>query len=272
MKNFKNKNIIITGAGSGIGRALSIDFASRGANLALSDIDEDSLNETITLVKSFNIKSFAKELDVADKAAMNKYPEEVLENLGEPDVIINNAGVTLTATFEEHTVEDFEWLFGIDFWGVLYGCKYFLPYLLKRPEAHIVNISSIFGLISVPGQSSYNAAKFAVRGLTESMRQELEETNVSISCIHPGGIKTNIARKAKFKSGPMGTSQSEFIDKFDEITYTTPQQAAKTIINGIINKEEKVLIGPDAYFIDGIQRILPVQYSKVVKALQSFIG
>ncbi|HRP70559.1 MAG TPA: SDR family NAD(P)-dependent oxidoreductase, partial [Turneriella sp.] len=172
------------------------------------------------------------------------------------------------ASVEETTIEDYEWLMGINWWGVLYGTKFFLPHLQKVDEAHIVNISSVFGLMGVPTQSAYNAAKFAVRGFTECLRQELVDTHIGVSCVHPGGIKTNIAASARFKTSPTGEKLDHSVaaDKFAQIARTTPEEAAATIVRGIEKKSPRVLIGADAVAIDLMVRALPESYATVLGA------
>jgi short-subunit dehydrogenase len=261
VKNLNEKTAVITGAGSGIGRALALNLAEEGCHLAISDINQATLSETENLLKDKKIKVYSEVLDVSNKEAMQAYPEKVIQNLGEVHILINNAGVSMAATVEEHKVEDYEWLMGINFWGVLFGTKYFLPYLQESTEAHIVNLSSLFGLISNPNQSSYNAAKFAVRGFTDSLRQELRGSNIGVTCIHPGGIRTNLTNSALFVSSPGGKTREQFCAAFDKYAGVTPDKAAKAIIKGIKKKKVRVLIGPDAIIGDIVQRIMPQRYS-----------
>src|ERR1700689_2657232 len=199
MHDFNGRGAAITGAGSGIGRALANNLARKGAHLALSDINDEGLAEAVAQCEGHGGKVTAQHLDVADRAAVYSWADEVVGDHGQVNLVINNAGVALGATIEAMSYEDFEWLMNINFWGVVYGTKAFLPHLKLSGEGHIVNISSVFGLISVPSQSAYNAAKFAVRGFTDSLRMELEieDANVSVTTVHPGGIKTNIARNAR---------------------------------------------------------------------------
>src|ERR1700728_3460221 len=199
MKEFSGRVAAITGAGSGIGRALAHALARQGAHLALSDIDDPSLAETVAQCEGVGVKITSQHLDVADRHAVYAWADQVVADHGTVILIINNAGVALGATVESVSYEDFEWLMNINFWGVVFGTKAFLPYLKQSGEGHVVNLSSVFGLISVPSQSAYNAAKFAVRGFTDTLRMELEieDANVSVTTVHPGGIKTNIARNAR---------------------------------------------------------------------------
>lgn len=272
MKQFQNRVAVITGAGSGIGRALALNLAEKGCKLALSDIRTASVEETAKLCERFNADVMVDTLDVADKNAMQAYPEKVVQKFGGVHIVINNAGVAVAATVEETSIEDYEWLMGINWWGVLYGTKFFLPHLQKADEAHIVNISSVFGIIGVPTQSAYNAAKFAVRGFTESLRQELEGTHIGVSCVHPGGIKTNIAANARYKKGPDGnTDHAAAAEKFARIARVTPEEAAATIVRGIEKKSPRVLIGADAVAIDVLARSMPEAYTTVLGQFLKFV-
>ncbi len=266
MKNLKNKTAAITGAASGIGRATAINLASRGCNLAISDMNDDGLQETATLAKKHGIDVSTHSLDVSDKDAIYAFADEVKQRHKNVNIIINNAGVSMTARVSEMSLEDFQWLMDINFWGVINGTQAFLPHLEESGEGHIVNISSLFGLLSVPTQSAYNASKFAVRGFTEALRIELEmyESNVSATSIHPGGIKTNIINNSK-----VVTKEGIFKDKdkaakiLDSQFMTTPEQAAAKIVNGILKNKRRVLIGRDAFFLDKMQRFFPSVYQKI---------
>ncbi len=260
MNNIDNKVAVITGAGSGIGRALALNLAKEGCHLAISDINQTTLFETEELLKPYQVQGYSQILDVSDKAAMEAYPGNVIQNLGGVNILINNAGVTIMATVEEHTIEDYEWLMGINFWGVLHGTKFFLPHLLKSNGAHIVNISSVFGLIAAPNQSAYSAAKFAVRGFTESLRHELRGSNIHVSCIHPGGVKSNISKNARFISSPGGKTHAQLNVAFEKFSKTTTDKTAKAIVKSIKKQKERVVVGMDAAFADVIQRIMPQRY------------
>lgn len=269
MKDFSQKVVVITGAASGIGRALAFAFAKRKAYLALSDIRQDELEETKSFCQNYT-KVHTQVLDVSSKVDMQRYSETVVQEFGEVHVVINNAGVALSGTVEETSIEDYEWLMGINWWGVLYGTKFFLPYLRRVSEAHIVNISSLFGLIGVPTQSAYNASKFAVRGFTESLRQELENTHIGVTCVHPGGIKTSIAHNARFISGPGGERDKATVAKrFVEMAQTTAEEAARQIIEAIEQKKPRLLIGPDAVLLDFVVRTFPESYPIFLKPLAS---
>lgn len=274
MKNFAGKVAAITGAGSGIGRALSIALANKGCHLAIADVDSASIEETKRQVEKKGVRVTSHLLDVANKDAVYQYAKDVVEQHGFVNIIINNAGVGLAATIEKMRYEDFEWLMGINFWGVVYGTKAFLPYLKQSGDGHVVNISSVFGIIGVPTQAAYNSAKFAVRGFTEALREELdiEGACVSATSVHPGGIKTNIARNSRF--GEIGNinnaEQASAIEWFEKIAMTTPEKAANEIIQGVKKNQRRVLIGPDAILIDSVQRLLPTAYQKAVSKLMTF--
>lgn len=264
MKNFKGKIAVITGAGSGIGKALALQLSNQGAHLALNDFDQERLDSTVSACKQNGVEVFAKAFDVADRKAFYDFSEAVLEHFGAADIVINNAGVALGKfTALETSYEDFEWIMGINLWGVIYGTKAFLPTLLKREEASIVNISSLFGITGVAFQSAYCTTKFAVRGFTESLRMELLDTNVNVHVVHPGGIKTNIAKDAKGH----GSNKEEVIKKFERGFIHTPEKAAKIILNGIKRKSERILIGPEAYLGDLTVRLAPENYSKIFDTL-----
>ncbi len=268
MKSFDGRVAAITGAGSGIGRALAQELARRGAHLALSDIDELGLAETVTLCEGTGVKVTSQRLDVADRDAMGAWAAQVVADHGKVNLIFNNAGVALGATVEAMSYEDFEWLMNINFWGVVHGTMAFLPHLKASGEGHVVNVSSVFGLISVPSQSAYNAAKFAVRGFTDALRMELDvaKGGVSSTTVHPGGIKTNIVRNAR-----MDESVTEFAGgpelarkNFDRVAMTRPEKAALKILAAVENDRRRVLIGPDATVIDLVSRLPAGLYQRVL--------
>ena len=268
MKDFRNKVVAITGAGSGIGRALAREFAGRGAELALSDIDEVGLAETVGQCEGMGVKVTSSRVDVADRAAVERWAERVVGDHGKVNVIVNNAGVAVAATIESVSYEDFEWLMGINFWGVVHGTKSFLPHLKASGEGHVVNISSVFGLISVPTQAVYNSAKFAVRGFTDALRMELEIEGapVSATTIHPGGIKTNIARNARIDPTAAEVAGGEEAARsgFDRVAITTPEKAARQIVAAIEKDRRRALIGPDAPVIDLISRLPAGLYQRAL--------
>ncbi len=275
MKDFQNKVAVITGAGSGIGRALARDLAAAGARLALSDVNQIGLQETADSLGLGSDRLITEAFDVADRDAFYAFAERVTGHFGAAHLVFNNAGVALGATVEDMSYEDFEWLMGINFWGVVHGTKAFLPHLKAAGEGHIVNVSSVFGLIGVPTQSAYNASKFAVRGFTEALRQELEMEGGRVSCtsVHPGGIKTNIARNARMGAGVEKITGD--VDKarrdFEKMFRTTPEEASQTILKGVKGNKRRVLIGSDARAIDSMQRLMPTAYQRIMVAGQKMM-
>ncbi len=267
MREFRGKVAVVTGAGSGIGRALAVQLAGMGSALALSDIDDAGLAETRSLVAPSGVRLTTERVDVADRAAVHRHADAVLAAHGAVHLVINNAGVALAASVAEMSYEDFDWLMGINFWGVVHGTKAFLPHLLRADEGHIVNISSIFGVIAVPGQAAYHAAKFAVRGFTESLREDLElaRARVSATCVHPGGIRTNIVKRARMSTErAQRVSREEMSREFDRLARTSPEQAAGAILRGVQRNARRVVIGADAKFLAALQRLLPTAYQRVV--------
>jgi NAD(P)-dependent dehydrogenase (short-subunit alcohol dehydrogenase family) len=264
MKSFNGRVAAITGAGSGIGRALAIDLASQGASLALSDVDEVGLAETVGRCEGHGAKVTSQRVDVADRAAVFAWADQVVADHGKVNLIFNNAGVAVAATVEAVSFEDFEWIMSINFWGVVNGTKAFLPHLKASGEGHVVNISSVFGLVSIPMQSTYNAAKFGVRGFTDALRMELEveRAPVSSTTIHPGGIKTNIARNARVDPGAGG--KAEVAKQFDKLAMTTPEKAAKQILAAVQANKRRALIGPDAKLFDLMSRLPAGLYQRVL--------
>jgi NADP-dependent 3-hydroxy acid dehydrogenase YdfG len=267
MKTLDGKVVAITGAASGMGRALAIHCASLGSRLALCDIDEAGVNETAKRIAANGAEVDAIRVDVADRSAIHDWAKHVDARFDGTDVIVNNAGVSLSHSIEAMKDEDFEWLFNINFWGVVNGCKAFLPQLRKRPEGHVVNLSSVFGIIGVPTQAAYCAAKFAVRGYTESLRQELSGTTVHVTCVHPGGIKTEIARRGRHYEDAFGaaTDTAAAAANFERLALTTAEDAARAIAGAILGNKPRLLIGADAVAIDALARMLPASYDGVVR-------
>jgi butyryl-CoA dehydrogenase len=257
MQTFTDRVAAVTGAGSGIGRALARELARRGSHLALADIDDDGLAETVALCEGSGVKVTSAHVDVADRAAVEAWADQVVEEHGRVHLVINNAGVALAATVESMSYEDFEWLMGINFWGVVHGTKAFLPHLKAADQGHIVNLSSVFGLVSIPSQSAYNAAKFAVRGFTDSLRMELEIEGSTVSCttVHPGGIKTNIARNARFDESAASIAGESDPAAFDRVALTTPEKAAREILAAVEHNHRRAVIGPDGRVIDLLSRL-----------------
>ena len=268
MKQLEGRVAAITGAGSGIGRALAIELAGRGTHLALSDIDEVGLAETVGRCEGRGVKVTSQRLDVADRVAVEAWAQQVVDDHGKVNLIFNNAGVALGATVEGESYDDFHWLMDINFWGVVHGTKAFLPHLKASGEGHVVNISSVFGLVSIPAQSAYNAAKFAVRGFTDSLRMELEIEGapVSATTIHPGGIKTNIARSARFDESmsDVGGAVDATPDEFDKMAMTTPEKAARQILTAVERDRRRALIGPDAKVFDLVSRLPAGVYQRAL--------
>jgi NAD(P)-dependent dehydrogenase (short-subunit alcohol dehydrogenase family) len=273
MKSFTDKVAAITGASSGMGRSLAIALAKRRCEVAISDIDAGGLAETARLVKAAAplVRLSAKHLDVADGAAMRAWAKEVAVEHGRCNMIFNNAGISHAATVDGIEQPDFERVIDINFWGVVHGTKAFLPYLRASGEGHVINTSSVFGLIGFPGQCAYNASKFAVKGFTDALRIELEITRapVSATSVHPGGIKTNIARASKIhpSMADLGIDDLEGAKRNFEMAFrVSADDAAETILRGVQKNARRVLIGTDARIIDFLQRTLPGRYHPIIAA------
>ncbi len=270
MKDFKNKVAAITGAASGMGRTLALELARRGCHLALSDVNEKGLAETAQMASKLGVKVTTAKVNVGSREAMNAWADEVVRDHGKVNLVFNNAGVALGAFIETVKPEDFEWIMNINFWGVVWGTQAFLPHLKKAGEGHIVNTSSLFGLLSVPTQGTYNASKFAVRGFTEALRQELDmaKCGVSATCVHPGGIRTNIARAAKMDESMQratGGKAEEARAKFDKLlNFTSAESAALQILSAVEGNKRRVLVGLDAKFLDKLVRVLGSWYQPLV--------
>ncbi len=261
----KKSVAVVTGAGSGIGRALALRFAKEQiSGVAIADVDEAGLAET---AKMIDIPSSCHVLDVSKLDQVQKFADDVLAKHGRATHLINNAGVGMFGSFEEISLADFEWLMSINFWGVVYGCKVFMPILKQQDSAHIVNISSVFGMIAPPEQTAYCASKFAVRGFTESLRHELEATNIKVSTVHPGGIKTNIARNSRIGENTPAGNKAQGIDFFDSVANTTAETAADVIVKGIKKQNTRILIGADAHAISYVHRLFPKKYLKVIEKI-----
>lgn len=259
MRNLRDKVVVITGAASGIGRELSLCLAGEGSALALTDIDQRGLQETVGLIQGTPPRVTTHELDVSDRDQVHEVAAAIYLDHGRVDLVINNAGVSIAETLEDVSYDDFEWLMSVNFWGVVYTTKAFLPYLKQRPEAHIVNISSIDGILTIPNAGPYCASKFAVRAFTEALFQELRGTNVKVTCVLPGGVRTGIHRNARFfKTACPGMTREECIAYFERAALTSAGKAAATIVKGIRKDRSRILIGPDARFIDLVTRLMPV--------------
>lgn len=279
MKSFEGKVAAITGAGSGMGRSLAVALARRGCEVALSDVDERTLSETVGLVKdASSVRVTKRRVDVAKRDEVYAWAADVVRDHGRCNLVFNNAGISYAATVAGAEYDDFERIVDIDFWGVVYGTKAFLPHLVASGDGHVVNTSSVFGLIAFPGQSTYNAAKFAVRGFTEALRVELEITGapVSATSVHPGGIKTNIARASKRHASlrELGIDDLDGAgERFERAFRVTADDAAETILKGVQKNARRVLVGADAHVIDLVQRLVPGRYHGLVaRAARRVLG
>jgi NAD(P)-dependent dehydrogenase (short-subunit alcohol dehydrogenase family) len=272
MTDINGRVAVVTGAGSGIGRALAYELARRGAKLAISDVDEVGLAETARYVRVIGADVRERRLDVTDRAAVLAYADEVAREYGTVNIIVNNAGIAFTGDIETMTFEQIERVMDVDFWGVVNGTKAFLPHLIASGDGHVVNISSLFGLMSVPGQGAYNAAKFAVRGFTEALRQEMavEGHPVQVTCVHPGGIKTNIARNAGSTAGRDQAALAELFDK--KLARTSAKSAARAILRAVEHNRARVLVGLDAKALDILVRLLGSGYQRLVALSTKKIG
>ena len=279
MKTFKEKVAVITGAGSGMGRYLAVLLAKEGADVSVCDVNEETLNETVEMLRKYNVSVSSHLLDVSDKDAIEALPKKVIDQHGKVDMVFNNAGVTTGSHFKDMDEDNWDWVMGINFDGVINSTRAFIPHMVDSPEAAIVNTSSIFGMVAVPGQTVYHATKFAVRGFTESLAMEMRETNpnLQIHCVHPGHIGTNIAADARFdeenfnqdetqvsnsiftRNAPK--SQKEMGDLFRE-GGMHPSKAAEIILNGVKKNKTRIFIGLDAKLLDLSQRIFPKHYHK----------
>src|SRR3954453_5552375 len=265
MKSFDDKVVAITGAGSGIGRALSLNLARQGALLAISDVDDAGLAETVDLVKAAGAREVRSDhLDVADRATFAAYAASVAEQLGRVNVVVNNAGVALAGDVEDLAYSDMDWIIGINFWGVVHGTKEFLPHLIASGDGHLVNISSLFGLISMPGQSMYNAAKYAVRGMSEALREEMLVAGypVGVTVVHPGGIKTAIARNARVSAKEDKERTARLFD--EKLAKMTPERAAEIIVKGVLHDKARVLVGLDAHAVPHLAKLTGSRYQDIV--------
>ncbi len=272
MQDFRGKVAVITGAGSGIGRGLANVLAREGARLAISDINTEGLEETAHLIRSKhpNIDLRTYPLDVSSREAVFAHADQVKADFGTAHMIFNNAGVTLVAKIENMTIEELEWLLGINLWGVIYGTKAFLPMMLQQNEGHIINISSVFGFVTVPTQAAYHISKFGVRGFTECLSRELamdKQCNVYATCVHPGGINTNIARSARFGDN-VGDFENNLATDTQSALITPPEEMAEAILKGVRKRKRRVVAGSSAKLIDWIARLFPTSYGRVLDKLQ----
>jgi NADP-dependent 3-hydroxy acid dehydrogenase YdfG len=267
MTDVRGKVAVITGAGSGIGRALACELARRGATLAISDVDTTGLAETAKQIRVIGAPVHEARLDVTDRAAVLSYADDVVTELGGVNIVINNAGIAFTGDIEKMTFAQIERVMDVDFWGVVNGTKAFLPHVIASGDGHIVNISSLFGILSMPGQSAYNAAKFAVRGFTEALREEMLINGhpVRVTCVHPGGIKTAIARNAGAVDGEDAATLAAFFD--EKLAKTSPEAAATSILRAVAGNRPRAVVGLDAKILDLLVRLTGPGYQRVVAIL-----
>ncbi|AXQ31438.1 SDR family oxidoreductase [Solimonas sp. K1W22B-7] len=263
MKQLMGKVAVITGAGSGIGRACALELGRAGCRLALSDVSQAGLAGTVAACEALGIEARGYALDVSKREAVYAHAEDVKRDFGNANLVLNNAGVSVAARADETSWADFEWLMGINFWGVTYGTQAFLPQLIASGDGHVVNVSSVFGLIGAPGNAAYNAAKFGVRGYTEALRLEMtmEGHPVQVSCVHPGGIRTNIARTARKGES---VKDRDLGSEFEKLARTTPEQAAAIIVRGIRANRPRILVGGDAVVIEWLARLLGIGYQPLI--------
>lgn len=265
MDTLQDKVVVITGAGSGMGREMAMLAAGQGALLALSDWDPVSIADTGDRARQRGGRQLRTDVvDVADRGAVAEWAKSVAEEFGRVDMVVNNAGVTVTGDFEEMSYEDLDWIVGINFYGVVHGTKEFLPHLIASGDGHLVNISSLFGLVSMPGQTAYNATKYAVRGFTESLREEMLINGhpVAVTCVHPGGIKTGIARNGR----KTVSEDAEAVDRFfeDKLARMPADKAARIILDGALKKKPRVLVGMDAHAMHHFARLTGARYQDIV--------
>jgi NAD(P)-dependent dehydrogenase (short-subunit alcohol dehydrogenase family) len=264
MKDFSGKTAVITGAGSGMGRYLAVLLAKAGANVAICDINEETLNDTAAMVRQYNVGLSTHIIDMGDMDQIEALPDAVVEQHGAVDLVFNNAGVTVGSNFDGMSEQDWDWVMNINLNGVVKASRVFLPLLKDRPEAALVNTSSIFGMIAVAGQSVYHATKFGVRGFTESLAKEFKDTSVQVQCVHPGHIGTNIVANSRFTEDNAGFLGDDFNkDEMAEMFRTKgmhPSRAAEIILNGVKRNKRRIFVGLDAKLMDLAQRITPMHY------------
>src|SRR5215472_14270875 len=257
MRSVQGAVAVVTGAGSGIGRALAVQLGALGAELALADVNAAALDETRKLVGTVKARTY--NVDVAQAAAVEGFALAVQRDFGRASLLINNAGVALFGTFAELTLAEMEWLIRINFWGVIHGCKFFLHLLQREPEAHVVNISSVFGLFGPPGQTAYSSSKFAIRGFSECLREELRPGPVRVTCVHPAGIATQIAQNARAGAATRSQDREQALERAAQVLRIPAEKAAAVIIRGVLRNKDRVLIGTDAYRIDILTRLFPTR-------------
>jgi NAD(P)-dependent dehydrogenase (short-subunit alcohol dehydrogenase family) len=263
----RNRTAVVTGAASGIGRAIAISLARRGCHLALADLNETGLAQTAETAASQGVRISRHRLDVADGQAVASFPAKVMAEHGRVDLLVNDAGVALGGTFEQVSEADFEWLFSINFWGVVRMTRAFLPQLRASDDARIVNLSSLYGLISPPGQTAYSASKFAVRGFTQSLGHELKGSSIGVTVVHPGGVATAIARNARLPKGMAAEEARKRLEAVEKFLRLPPERAGEIIVEGIEQRKSRVLVGTDAKIMSVIERLLPVSHWNILRRL-----
>jgi NAD(P)-dependent dehydrogenase (short-subunit alcohol dehydrogenase family) len=272
MKGFDGKVAVVTGTGSGIGRALAIELGRSGAKLAISDVDTEGLAATEERLRAIGAPVKVDRLDVTEREAFRAYADEVKDHFGTVNQVYNNAGIAYTGSVEISQFKDLERVMDVDYWGVVNGTKVFLPHLIASGDGHVINISSVFGLLAISGQAAYNAAKFAVRGFTEALRQEMLIAGhpVQVTCVHPGGIKTAIVRNAVTAEGLDKNELATFFDK--RLASTTAQKAARIILDGVRRNKPRVLVGTDAKALDLLARVTGSGYQRLTAAVMARQG
>jgi len=260
------RTAVVTGAAGGMGRGIALALARRGCHLALADIDEPALARTAAEVADRDaarqLRVSHHRLDIANRPAVAALPAQVMAAHGAADILVNNAGVALGGTFLEIAETDFDWLIGINFWGVVQMTRAFLPLLSDSEEARIVNVSSLFGLIAPPGQTAYAASKFAVRGFSESLRHELANTRIGVTVVHPGGIATSIAKNARMPASLSAEEAEKRRSFFDSFLTMPPETAGETIVRGVERRKARIIVGSDAKYVALLERLMPVNYWK----------
>ncbi len=268
MKHLDSAVVAITGAGSGIGREMALVAARQGALLAVSDWNEQALDETVDLLKAAGVRELRSDVvDVSDRPATAEWARAVAEQFGRVNMVVNNAGVTVTGDFEEMSYEDFDWIVGVNFMGVVNGTKEFLPHLIASGDGHVVNISSLFGLVSMPGQTAYNATKYAVRGFTEALREEMLISGhpVAVTCVHPGGIRTGISRNGRKTRSQDAAAVDSLFEK--KLARMTAEKAAAIILKGALAGKARVLVGIDAHAVHHFAKLTGSHYQDIVARL-----
>ncbi len=265
MKTFEGRVAAVTGAASGIGEALALRLTRAGCHLALCDTNSALLAGVADRVRTLNVNCSVHVVDVSSRSEVEQFAEDVIGEHGYVHMVFNNAGIALADYVETHSYDDFEQVMDVNFWGVVYGTKAFLPYLKQVDEAHIINISSLFGLGALPSQAAYNASKFAVKGFTEALKMELSASNIGVSSVHPGGIKTNIVKNSKIAESNVKMSKARFEQRFDQLARTTADKAAATILNGVRKNKRRILVGNDARIADFIIRMFPGSYEHILR-------